>query len=410
MKKTLLLSVVAASAVMAGGNISPVVAQAATGWDFSGTAKLYYQTVAGDYAGGSVFDQEQSAGNAGLQLRATNANLMYGFGAGVEVSALSTLGLQDSVVSTIMQPATDEEHRRGGWISQAYLTYVTGNTTLKVGRQTLPKSLSPMAFSEDWNVWANTFDAALLVNTDITDTTLVVAAVRDWNTNSSLLDKYNTTDFGFAEGNGLDENVYMITLQNKSFENTTLTGSYYTADLADEDFNALWGDAQLAVGSLNVGLQAARVQYADYDDTTAYGAKIAGTYNGINLMAAYSSVNDGELFVQNVAGSTSALYTDTPADQLLNDPEVTYGDLTRRDTNKVVVSANTDMLGGNVTGIVAKSNGANEQTEIAGVYAKDLGNNLNVTAAYVHLNGNMPLDGTVDVSEDVVRVVGTYNF
>ncbi len=65
----------------------------------------------------------------------------------------------------------------GGWIGEAYLTYGIGNTSIKAGRQTLPKSLSPFAYSENWNVFENTFDALLIVNTDISNTTLVGAWV-----------------------------------------------------------------------------------------------------------------------------------------------------------------------------------------------------------------------------------------
>ena len=72
-------------------------------------------------------------------------------------------------------------HLSSAWISQAYLTYGIGNTSIKVGRQELPKSLSPFAFSEGWNVFKNTFEAALVVNTDIPDTTLVGAYVNRAN-------------------------------------------------------------------------------------------------------------------------------------------------------------------------------------------------------------------------------------
>ena len=51
MKKTLLLSVVASTMIMAGGSIAPVepvveapVVAEASGWDFSGQAVVYYQT------------------------------------------------------------------------------------------------------------------------------------------------------------------------------------------------------------------------------------------------------------------------------------------------------------------------------------------------------------------------------
>ena len=49
MKKTLLLSVVASTMIMAGGDIAPVEPVVApvevSPWEWSGTAKVYYQTM-----------------------------------------------------------------------------------------------------------------------------------------------------------------------------------------------------------------------------------------------------------------------------------------------------------------------------------------------------------------------------
>ncbi|MBT8343640.1 MAG: hypothetical protein KJO45_02880, partial [Sulfurovum sp.] len=190
MKKTLLLSVVASTMIMAGGDIAPVepvveapVAEAA-GWEFGGNAVAYYQTVEADALDGSdLFDSESSFGNTGVQLRATNADVFAGIGAGVEVNGLAELPF---IADMYAQNPSSDLDSSGGWISQAYLTYGFGNTSIKVGRQTLPKALSPFAYSENWNVFANTFDAALVVNTDITDTALVYGFVKSANYNSQL--------------------------------------------------------------------------------------------------------------------------------------------------------------------------------------------------------------------------------
>jgi len=168
MKKLLILSAAASAVLMAGGDISapvepavaaPVVAQS-SGWDFSGQAVIYYQTndrlngVLSDGTADSLFDRGTSFGDFGLQLRAVNKDVVAGIGAGVEVSGLSTLNLENWMVSDVMQGtggADVDGLTDGGWISQMYLTYGIGNTTFKLGRQELPKSLSPFAFSENWN-------------------------------------------------------------------------------------------------------------------------------------------------------------------------------------------------------------------------------------------------------------------
>ena len=190
MKKTLLLSVVASTMIMAGGTIAPVPAPApapvveASGWDFGGQGVLYYQTR--DNMAMDLFESEVSKAAAGIQLRAENKALLGGFGVGFEISGISDLYLYDDVVSGLIQnasngldPRDEDTVNSSAAFTQAYLTYGIGNTSIKVGRQNLPKALSPFAFSEGWNVFKNSFEAALVVNTDIPDTTLVVLMYGD---------------------------------------------------------------------------------------------------------------------------------------------------------------------------------------------------------------------------------------
>ena len=62
---------------------------------------VYYQT--GDQAGAvDLFSQESARANAGIQLRAVNSDIAYGIGAGAEVSGLSTLNLENSIVSDVI--------------------------------------------------------------------------------------------------------------------------------------------------------------------------------------------------------------------------------------------------------------------------------------------------------------------
>jgi len=367
MKKTLLLSVVASTMIMAGGDIAPVepVVEApavASGWEFSGQGVVYYQTHS--VADLDLFDQDSSAADAGIQLRATNNDVIGGIGAGFAVNGLSTLNLENYLVSGVMQ-MTGNPHVNdldgatdGGWIGEAYLTYGFGNTSIKAGRQTLPQALSPFAFSEDWNVFQNTYDAVLLVNTDISNTTLVGAWVAGNNVNSMMLS--DLTDFNSVNE---DNGVYMITVQNKSITDLTLTGTwYYGADFADgvNDINILWGDAQYNAGSFNVGVQGGQVSHDAFDalgggDITSFGAKIGATFAGINAEVAYSTVNDGGLVLAqegghvpmgfgafNLGGTTSALYTTTLADQLFTSALMNF------DSDKFVVRGNMDALGGNI--------------------------------------------------------------
>ncbi len=413
MKKTLLLSVVASTMIMAGGDITapvepvvetPVVAEA-SGWDFSGQAVLYYQTR--DSAAFDLFDQEASAADAGLQLRAVNKDVFSGVGMGFEVNGLSTLNLENGVVSNTMQGVGNgdiDDATDGGWISQAYLTYGFGNTSLKLGRQELPKALSPFAFSEGWNVFKNTFDAALIVNTDITDTTLVGAWVAGANHN------------GFGAGNNLsdfnsvneDDGIYMLTAQNKSFEGLTLTGTGYFAagQGSADDTVILWADAKFAVSDYSIALQGGTIMNDDLaDDAVAFGAKVGANFGMFDASVAYSSTDENAVFA-NVGGVKTPLYTQ----MILNQGVISF------DADYVKAAVGVKALGGKFG--VAYGYAVNHADDIAGG-ADNNPYELDVTYKTKVFNGSTTVfAGYVLTDDDIagvdsrnlVRVWGRYNF
>ncbi|AKF24081.1 hypothetical protein YH65_00645 [Sulfurovum lithotrophicum] len=360
MKKTLLLSVVASTLIMAGGDIEPVAAPVVetSNWEWSGTAKLYYQTmdhenytingavnpnarVVGD--SNDMFDRRSSAADAGLQLRVANKDVIGGLGFGAELTAINTLNLVNyGVVTASMQSvgadanaADADDILSGAWVSQAYLTYGFGNTSIKVGRQELPKSLSPFAFSEGWNIFKNTFEAALIVNTDLPDTTLVGAYVNRANGSRSwagsivaITNAHDMTDWADVGEDG----AYMLTAQNKSIANLTLTGSFYYAPsfvkATDMDVTIFWADAKYnnADFPVTVAVQGGVLDYdaigATDTQTTAFGARIGGKVGPIALSAAYTSVDmeANSISVTNLGtGVKSPLYTQQVLNQVFID-------------------------------------------------------------------------------------------
>ena len=351
--KLSLIAAFAVSAAVAGGDIAPVepvvepiVIDAFPNWEFNGQAVVYYQTL-DRFGAGSLFDQADALASAGLQLDAVG-KFDYGLSVGGQVSGLGTLGLQNSVVSNIMQSA--DGNLNGGAVTKLWGAWGNESTTVKGGRMELPKSLSPFAWSENWNVFKNTYEAALLVNSSLPGTTLVGAwvsganqnGVGAWGGNGNWAMHPNFTvpiNHGggsnlnaFNKVNGTD-GIFMATAQNKSIAGLALTGSwYYGANLVDnlinkteeiagdplsagtgDATNILWGDATYVnpdTYGLIVGLQGGNVDIGnDFDSTTAWGAKIGGKFNMFALSAAYSSVNDGATGVFNVGGVKTPLYT-----------------------------------------------------------------------------------------------------
>jgi len=419
MKKTLLLSVVASTMIMAGGDIAPVepvvetpAVAVASGWDFSGQAVVYYQTR--DNATYDLFEQEASAADAGLQLRAVNKDVFAGVGMGFEVNGLSTLNLENGVVSNVMQGVGNaaalgtgndiDDVTDGGWISQAYLTYGLGNTSFKFGRQELPKALSPFAFSEGWNVFKNTFDAALIVNTDITDTTLVYAFV------------YGANHNGFGAGNDLSDfnklnnhdGIHMLTAQNKSIDGLTLTGSWYYAKdgAVTDDINILWGDAKFAISDYSIALQGGTIMSdALADDAVAFGAKVGANFGMFNASLAYSSTDENAAFAQ-VGGVKTPLYTQ----MILNQGVI------RTDADYIKATVGAKVLGGKLG--VAYGYAVNHADDIAGgadnnpyeldvtYKTKVLNDSTTLFAGYVLTDPDLQ-----NVEKDnMIRVWGRYNF
>ncbi len=455
MKKILLLSVVASTMIMAGGDIAPVepVVEApveVSAWNFSGQAVAYMQTrdALGAEQNGDLFGGDTTAGGLGLQLRATNADIFAGIGFGAEITSIAAgdnNGFSNSHFGM----------ENGDALTQAYLTYGFDNinTSVKVGRQTLPKSLSPFAFSEGWQMFKNTFDAALVVNSSLPDTTLVYAFVNKSNGTVNALPTVAQSPWKLLQGSYSDladfdkindDGVHLLTVQNKSIENLTLTGSWYyladhtawTAEMGGltggGDTNVLWGDAAYKADLFTLGVQGGQISPDSIDglpldDTTAYGFKIAGNLGMFDLSAAYTSVDDGFARAANLGTDVKTpLYTQSILDQ----------DVIAKDADTFKLSAGMKALGGKfglsyinadlgatALGAVMYSpadlissrtdvldqtqpNAAGTYEEIDFTYKTTVGENTTLFAAYVYQND----DRYNNEQQDFVRFWARYNF
>lgn len=413
MKKTL-ISVAAASLMMG------TVASADVDVDIGGQAVVYYQTWNKIGIDGDLFDQTISAANAGLQVNA-NADLGNGFGAGGQISALGTLGLEHNLVNNTMQTGdhSSADPLNSFAVSKIYATYKLGQTTIKAGRQELPKALSPFAFSEGWNVFKNTFEAALAINTDLPDTTIVAAYVSGGNSSLTPVTSGNSMSNFAAIAGG----AYMLTAQNASLPMTTLTGSYYhvssgsgTGDAGPSDTvgaDMFWIDAKLAGKDMPLGLNVSG-QYGNIspndgalDDTTAMGLMVGGKISQFTASLAYTSVDDGAASIQNTTGVKTPLYTQ----MVLNQNYI------KRDSDTIVARLGMGLGDAGALGLnynmsdVGKnghSAGVSDATysELDLVYKTKIAG-INMFAAYIYQTTD------ADIEEDngsFVRVWGRYAF
>lgn len=323
-----------------------------------GDAKLYYGTNNADYSDlngnnpgtvkkSGLFDKGASAADAALRLSVTG-DLLKGVSFGVTGYAISTLGLENNLVDktwsgahgvTVNNGASYANAALGGaqandaaWIGEVWMAATLGKTTAKVGRMELD---TPLAFSEKWSVVPNTFEAAVILNQDIPDTTLVGAWVGKGNgtnpgvgfNNRSALDTLGLAYDGGVVGAAADFHTfanggaYAAAIVNNSYKPLTAQAWYYNVvNVAD----AFWLQADVKCKLLPGVIIGA--QYAEMDpkglltaakNSTAYAGKLG--YEGIEglvVFGAYSKTDkDGTLKIANVGTNNlgtaqSKLYTE----------------------------------------------------------------------------------------------------
>jgi hypothetical protein len=298
-------------------------------------------------------------------------------------------------------------------LTKIFVAKKIGNTTLKIGRQELPQSLSPLAYTEGWNVFKNTFDAILAINTDIPQTTVVAA----WVSGGTGVGDLGTT----ADVSTATEGAYMLTAQTTAIPMTTLTGSYYSLKdvtvAGTQNVDAYWLDAQIKpMDMLTVGLQYGNLdaELAGAKDTDAFGVKVAANAGAISGYIAYTDVNGGALAARNYGtGDKTPLYTQ----MVLTEDSVSL------DASAVVAAVSYNMGDmGNVMlryGQVDAGNTSNQvqdrtntfmldkETELDLIYSVKAGG-VNYFAAYVMQE--QKFDGADTEDFDVIRVWARYNF
>ncbi len=401
-----------------------------------GEAKLFYGTT--DAGDNDFFDKKGAYGNVGINLNgassigACNTCTTLNWG----ITGVSTMGLESTLVHNtwIDQSVTAGSSKDfagglnindGVWIDTLNLAFHPldgiSNTTLVLGRQALD---TPFVFTEKWSIAQNTYDAAVAVNNDIVDTTLVGAWVGRSNGHDLLETKKNVLGLGgsFANGalpggnasgnvvvasDGISDNAYNRFLTNegayavgavtKLIPMVTAQAWYY---IAPSVAKVAWLQADTDYMGFGLGAQ---YVYNDLDgaaDTgSGYAAKIGYNYEGLGLSAAYSDMDDKLTTASNLGGTQSKLYTEAWWN---------YGKVSSPNTTAFNVTATYDVpeiasLGVYYTDADKDGGNTGDLKEIAVTAGKDLGN-LNITAAYV----NAEVDGA-DATNDI-QVYATYKF
>jgi hypothetical protein len=414
MKKTI-VSLAAAAALTTGAFAADKGIDIVT----NGQAVLWYQTNETDGTTQDLFDQGNSVAAAGIQLDLA-ADLKNNFTFGAQVSHITSIGLENNLVSGMPQATTTPLSTANSLtdemaLTKAFIAKKIGNTTLKMGRQEIPKSLSPLAYTEGWNVFKNTFDAIIAVNTDLPNTTIVGAYVGASTGHTWM--SANSTGTGLGSTENLLQGAYMLTAATTVIPMTTLTASYYRAT---HTASAYWVTANVAPKDapmgLKVDLQAGSLDAdaAGAKDTDAFGAKVSAKMGAISAYAAYSDVNDGALAARNLGtGDKTPLFTSMvlTEDQASLDADawtaaVSYnaGDM----GNVMLRYGQTDTgARANDAGINSGGSAAAEYTELDLIYSVKAGG-VKYFAGYI--NRETELDAGGKTESDHIRVWARYNF
>jgi len=443
----------------------------------SGDARLYYEAVGYTVTDGvapgqdlkkDMFEQESSNGQVALNLGVT-ADLVENVSAGVSLIVTDTLGLEQNLVGgTWAGPAAgagltrDQASFLPGnaatqwWISEAWVAGTLGKTTAKIGRQNLD---TPLAFTETWNIASNSFTAAVLLNQDIPDTTLVAAYVGQGNGSETgtvgLADSATSPFVAYSARNNVltaidtaggagGAGAYAFAVVNNSWKPLTVQAWYYDIPKATQ---ALWvqGDLVMDMGLVvgaqyaqlmpsdtvrfasGAGLPASDVSAADLKDSTAFSVMAGWSFGDVaTIKAAFSqTADDGLLNVQNTAtGTQSKLYTEAWWN---------YGIVGLPGTTAFTLGADGQI--GDILGYFAQysnyTNDADWTNSIGGNFSEDkaqeitLGVNksfgpLDTSLAYIHTDADFNSDGNGlmqavtgsagDYKDDRLQVYLTLNF
>ena len=236
-------------------------------------------------------------------------------------------------------------------IGELYAQYTRGNTTLKLGRQKLD---TPMAGSDDARMLPNLFEAYLLINKDIPDTTIIAGHVtrfaqgtfgrvynhsiyRDPTTSSgskllSATSGYSYVDSLDQAGDFVNAGKYAVGENTKgvSVVSATYTGvenlkvqlwDYYAHDI----LNAIYGEANyswkcLLTDAIKPSFAAQFIKEDDIGDAFAgkvsslyWGAKFGVKVSDLSAYVAYSQQSEAAATSGSLEKSTITPWGGMPA-------------------------------------------------------------------------------------------------
>ena len=216
----------------------------------------------------------------------------------------------------------------GAVLSEAYLAYNISKTTVKVGRQFIS---SPLVSGSGSRMIKESFEGALLINTDLPATTLIAGYVNKFQGRTSAVatsevgDAPEFTKKGVFPGGGTFafDGAYTGAVINSSITNLTLIGQYAVvndvAGVADVDVYHLEANYVIPMSGFKLGLDA--VYRASQTGSALDAAHLEGDYMagrisakglaGFDLSFAYGTTSSSDGLIAGMGNGADNLYTGT---------------------------------------------------------------------------------------------------
>ncbi|HEX5709857.1 MAG TPA: OprD family outer membrane porin [Sulfuricurvum sp.] len=219
----------------------------------------------------------------------------------------TTNGLGDhSNVSTVDPSLFGKDNESITYLGEAYLQYKNGNTIFKGGRQKLD---TPMAGSDDARMLPNLFEAYMLSNTDIKDTTLMAGHITKF-AQGTFGRVYNAVGTG-ASNSGVSADALLSVTSGYSL----VDSRSYIGEFLDMGTSAI-GDNTGGVSVLcatYTGVKGLKLQLWDYyahDILNAIYAEANYGWSYSNGVAPYVAgqwINERDVGSNNVSSTTNKL-------------------------------------------------------------------------------------------------------
>ena len=319
MKKNLsLITALLLSAPLFADNLS----DAFTNGKISGEIKSVYSN--SNFLGKSKSDDIATVGGT-LGYKTAD---FYGFNAGATFQASHVINEDNN--NSVFAPDLDAS---GAVLSEAYLEYKLANTTAKAGRQFVytPLVSSSIDGKSSESLLKDSFEAYMLTNTDIPDTTVSLGYITKYlakTDGSGDVSKSNdfshTNTFSAIPTNvtSSHDDAYTILVKNNSFENLTLQAQYLKINeekSTSKDINIAYLQADYALGNQTLSAQYVKSkndnQPTGQEDGAAYGLKATGPLGISNLayiVAFNSNTEDGDVNTGMGTGTSDLLFTSIP--------------------------------------------------------------------------------------------------